>query len=174
MSHLRNKSVQALRLVIGTIISIIVIFGFLFGKLIGPAGGAEEFPISWFIILAAILGAVVNQPFRQEELENAQLDTILGYIFWKSTVSIVFAFALYMIFIGGFISGDIFREFTNTTFEDGGQYISMKEFVTKVDPKSYKDVAKLLVWSFVAGFSEKFVPNLILQILRSSTTDNEK
>lgn len=110
----------------------------------------------------------MNQPFRKEELNNANLNYVIGYLFWKSTISVVFAFALYMMFVGGFIAEDLFPNFIKTTVDDGGEYINMKQFFTEVDPVSYKDVAKILVWSFIAGFSERFVPNLISQILEYS------
>jgi len=37
-------------------------------------------------------------------------------------------------------------------------------FVLNVNPGTNADFAKLLAWSFVAGFSEKFVPNLIAKL----------
>ena len=161
-------------LVAGVIVAVAIALGFYFRSSIGIAGGAEQYPISWFIIVAAILGSVVNQPFRHGELQHVTVGWIVGYLFWKSTVSIVFAFVLYMIFIAGLISGDMFPRFVRTTLETGGQYQNMKEFATKVDPESYKDVAKILVWSFIAGYSEKFVPNLISQILKTPGESENK
>ena len=145
----------------GVIILIVLTLGYFFWSSIGSSGGAEEFPISWFIIIAAILGSIVNQPFRSEESMQKKFGGITGYIFWKCLVSIVLAFALNMMFIGGFLSGDIFPQFINTTIDNGGQYSTMIDFATKVDPLTNKDVAKILIWSFIAGYSEKFVPNLI-------------
>lgn len=170
----RHKNQSYIRFVSAAIITIAIAIGFSLRNYIGLTGGAEEIPISWFILVAAIVGSVVNQPFSEENLENGNIGLIVGYILWKVAVSIVFAFALYMIFIAGFISGDLFPRFVKTTIQDGGQYVNMKEFVTKVDPESYKDVAKILVWSFIAGFSEKFVPNLIFQIIRTTENRGDK
>jgi hypothetical protein len=33
-----------------------------------------------------------------------------------------------------------------------------------VDPKTNADMAKILIWSFVAGYSEKLVPNMVTKI----------
>ena len=151
-----------------TIVLIIVLLGFYFRHSIGVAGGAEEFPISWFIIVAAVVGSVVNEPFRHGEIQRESARWVVGYVIWKSTVSIVLAFVLYMMFIAGLISGDMFPRFNMTTLDTGGKYVSMKEFATKVKPESYKDVAKIIVWSFVSGYSEKYVPNLISQMLQGS------
>ena len=173
MPPLKNQTVKY-GLVVGAIVAVALALGFYFRSSIGAAGGAEEYPISWFIIIAAILGSVVNQPFRHGEPQHETFGWIVGYVFWKSTVSIVFAFVLYMMFIAGLISGDMFPRFVRTTIETGGQYVNMKEFATKIDPESYKDVAKILVWSFVAGYSEKFVPNLISQILKATESGDDK
>ena len=163
----RHKAQSYSRFVSFTVITIAVALGFGLRFWIGPEGGTEEIPISWFILVIAIVGSVVNQPFTQDNLKNESTGLIFGYVFWKAAVSIVFAFALYMIFVAGFISGDLFPRFVNTTV----QYEDMKGFLTRVDPKSYEDVAKILVWSFIAGYSEKFVPNLIFQLI--GTTENK-
>lgn len=150
------------------IITILLLLGLFFRSAIGVEGGAEEFPISWFIIVAAIVGSVVNEPFRHSEAISLSGWWILCYMIWKMSVSIVFAFVLYMTFIAGLISGDMFPKFVNTTVQSGGKFVNMKEFSTIVDPESYKDVAKILVWSFIAGYSERFVPNLISQLIKGS------
>jgi len=153
----------AICLVIGV---AILTFGFLLWRGIGIAGGAEEYPIVWFMFIAAICGAMVNQTFPKEQAKISWWQWLL-YILWKCGVSIVFALVLYMMFISGLVSGDIFPKFVHATIEEGGAYANMKGFVTIVDPESYKDVAKILVWSFIAGYSERFVPNLIARTLNT-------
>jgi len=152
------------------IIAITLLLGLWFHQTIGIGGGAESFPISWFIIIAAILGSVVNQPFRHTEHLRSGFGAVVGYLTWKAAVAIVFAFLLYFMFIGGLISGDMFPKFKNTLFGSGGDYVSMQLFSTEVKPESYKDVAKLLVWSFIAGYSERFVPNVVARLLGSTET----
>ena len=75
--------------------------------------------------------------------------------------------------IGGLIGGDMFPHFVHIPLKEGA-YWNMETFLTAVKPESYKDVAKILVWSFIAGYSEKFVPNLIGQILKTSEGEVEK
>ncbi len=136
---------------------------------------AEKLPIAWFIIAAAFLGSVVNEPFRKREPLQSGYGWIIAYVVWKSGVSIVFAFLLYFLFIGGMISGDLFPRFVHTG--NGGEQALrelMTDFVTNVKPETYKDIAKVLVWSFIAGYSEKFVPNLITQLLNASRAKEHK
>ena len=159
--------------VVASIIAIALLLGLWFWRSIGSGSGAEEYPVSWFIIIAAILGSIVNEPFRQGEPHQYTYGWIAAYIFWKSAVSVVFAFLLYLMAIGGLIGGDMFPHFVQTPLVDGAHW-NMTNFVTAVKPESYKDVAKILVWSFIAGYSEKFVPNLIGQILKTSEGKAEK
>ena len=91
MEFLKNQKIKY-SIFTGAIILFILILGFIFRESIGISGGTEKFPISWFIIIAAILGSIVNQPFRHKEPEQTKLGGIAGYIFWKCMVSIVFAF----------------------------------------------------------------------------------
>lgn len=45
---------------------------------------------------------------------------------------------------------------------DGCQ--SYVDYLDKWKPKLPADLAKLIVWGFVAGFSERFVPNILNKI----------
>lgn len=162
----------------GLTVAAVVVFalalGFYAHEAIGAAGDAEKYPLSWFIIVAAILGSIVNQPFRQSELRHTALGWLLGYLCWKCAVAIVFAFVLYIMFIAGLISGDMFPRFVNTTANAGGEYVSMEQFMTSIEPESNRDAAKVLVWSFLAGYSEKFVPNLMTRMLSASAEPGDR
>jgi hypothetical protein len=46
----------------------------------------------------------------------------------------------------------------------------MKNLFTSTYPAAGVDFAKLIFWSFIAGFSERFVP----QIISKTTSENEK
>lgn len=101
-------------------------FLFIFWKAIGFTRGAEEFPLAWFIIIAAILGAVVNQAFQKPI--RLSWWYMFVYFMWKSCIAIVFAFVLYFIIMGGLISGDVFPEFVSATVEEGGSYTNIMDF----------------------------------------------
>lgn len=155
------------------IVAIVLIFGLFFWRSIGVSGGGEQFPIIWFIWIAAILGSIVNQTSRDDSIKDPQHHQITAwlYLFWKCVIAAILAMTLYMMFISGLLSGDIFPKFIHATVEQGGSYTNMKDFATKIDPESFKDVAKILVWSFIAGYSEKFVPNLVSQVVAPTKTE---
>jgi len=157
--------------VAGALIALALLLGLWFWRSIPSAAGAERFPIACFIIAAAVLGSAVNEPFRENEPCGASYGWITAYILWKGAVSSVFAFALYLMAIGGLIGGDLFPKFVSTAAQ--GTTWNMQQFVTSVDPESYKDVAKILVWSFIAGYSEKLVPNLIGKRLKGAENEGK-
>jgi hypothetical protein len=125
----------------------------------GGETGAEPVPISVFVGLAAIVGSALNQPFRRDDGIPDHAYPVL-YFLWKCSVAVAFAFVLYLVFMGGILSGELFPAFQNTT----EPFVSIGQFVGCVNPDTNADFAKLLLWAFVAGFSEKFVPNLIARL----------
>ena len=118
----------------------------------------------------SFLGAVVNQSRRFKDLQGLTVGWIFAYFVWKGAVAVVFAFVLYFMFMSGLIAGEMFPAFINTTVENGGKYVNMVKFATVVDPESYREVAKILVWCFIAGYSERFVPNLISRVVKDSSS----
>jgi hypothetical protein len=74
----------------------------------------------------------------------------------------VFALVLYCIFLSKIIAGHVFPEFSMPSPPPGGPTNQfMIEILVKTNPATGQDLAKLLFWSFVAGFSERFVPQII-------------
>lgn len=157
-------------IVVAIIIGIVLALGFWYWWSIPFGAGASKYPIAWFIIVGAILGSIVNEPFRESLDHQPTYGWTAKYIVWKGAVSIVFAFLLYFMAVGGLIGGDLFPKFTETALKQGENW-NMELFITNVNPETYKDIAKILVWSFIAGYSEKFVPNLISKLLK--TPDNK-
>ncbi|EDY37465.1 conserved hypothetical protein [Cyanobium sp. PCC 7001] len=122
----------------------------------------SPYPTALFVAMAAVVGSVLNQPFREDPLASDGGSPWL-YLVWKASVAVAFACLLYLMFMGQVLTGGIFPKFCGDT----AGFTDVRGFVADVHPASNADFAKLLVWAFVAGFSEKFVPNLITQITGS-------
>ncbi|MCB0283853.1 MAG: hypothetical protein KDF60_14805 [Calditrichaeota bacterium] len=83
----------------------------------------------------------------------------------------------YLLFMSGILSGDggngLFTSnlFPNFTSPDpqGGELLSFKQIV-QMRPESLKDAGKLMVWCFLAGYSENFVIGILKQLERSKET----
>jgi hypothetical protein len=125
--------------------------------------------------------------------ELTMLDRGVFNIFLSPISGAVFASILFLMFAGGFLKGDLFPELgpsggsTDTAMseaapddaivdrsnenvltsqadqgEDG--IPSLKEFADATVPITNGDFAKVLIWSFIAGFAERFVPDALNRI----------
>jgi hypothetical protein len=65
---------------------------------------------------------------------------------------------IYLVFAGGLLRGDLFPEFICTPEKSCDDFHG---FVTHWMPKDPAANAKAIVWGFIAGFSERFVPNIL-------------
>jgi hypothetical protein len=122
----------------------------------------SPYPTALFVAMAAVVGSVLNQPFRADPVA-AEGGSPWLYLVWKGAVAVAFSWVLYLMFMGRVLTGGIFPAFSGDT----DPFTDVPGFVAAVHPASNADFAKLLLWAFVAGFSEKFVPNLISQITGS-------
>jgi hypothetical protein len=66
------------------------------------------------------------------------------------------AMALFSVFAASLLKGDFFPDF----FE-ADKWMGVSEFLNAASPKTGSEIAKLLIWSFIAGFSERFVPGVL-------------
>ena len=71
---------------------------------------------------------------------------------------------VYTVFAGGILRGALFPDFNSADVP----FVDMESFLRDIKPKTNSDVAKALVWSFIAGYSQRFVPNIFEQLDRSS------
>ncbi len=81
----------------------------------------------------------------------------------------VAALVLYVAFVGDLLAGQLFPEMHCKKDGVCNQLIGV---IDNFGPKEAKDYGKMLVWSFIAGFSERFVPDT-LQTLAAKSRDGE-
>lgn len=73
---------------------------------------------------------------------------------------IIFASVMTLIFIGGLISGSLFPDFSGFS-----NFIEINMTI--------QNWSKLLVWSFVAGFFERFVPDMLRSLIRQAQINED-
>lgn len=64
---------------------------------------------------------------------------------------------VYVVFAGGLVEGPLFPEFSC----QGGDCNTFAGFLSSWSPAGPVDYAKAIVWGVVAGFSERFVPDIM-------------
>ncbi len=115
------------------------------------------FPI---VMSAGVIGGFVSLQRRLKNLSDDDLQLLSRsrvYIWLSPFVGGVLALVLYLIFLSGLLAGDLFPQFVYD--KDAGVQDLLRLFhMRSEEPKEY---AKLFFWSFVAGFSEMFVVNII-------------
>ena len=114
------------------------------------------------VFAAGLLGGFVSIQQRLPKIKLQELQTLSTS--WVSITLIpinggIFALVLMLMFIGNIIQGELFPEYPNqfhiADAKDFYRWISLTY------PQTGADIAKLFFWSFVAGFSERFVPQII-------------
>lgn len=156
------------RKAIHTAITIVaVVFSMIVTAYLAKAGMA---PLAALIFLAGTVGGTANN-FRR--IQNMALHPVSGLssstdrlvtiqIYLSPFVGGVFAIVLYLIFMSGFVQGTFFPVFK---FSDE-PYTTYAAFAKVTEPATHADVAKAILWAFIAGFSEGFVPNVIGRIAK--------
>ncbi len=162
------------RLIIMTgiaLLFVVCIFSmtFLFG---------ERFMVSWACFGCGLVGGFVSIQQRLKKVGNEELELLSCSWFQILLIPIyggVFALVLYIGFLGGIVEGPLFPAFSIPDFSKPyPTRDDIQNFFVSTYPSSGSDVAKLLFWSFVAGFSERFVPQILDRTQKRSSTQSEK
>lgn len=134
-----------------------------------------KIPHETLIFVSGTVGGAINSFQRIQSIQSMDLAKtkaldvmaerlITIQIYLSPFVGGVFAFVLYIMFMAGFVQGSLFP-----MFAAGDQdFTNFCDFAQHFIPKENVDVAKAIVWSFIAGFSERLVPNFISKIVKEA------
>lgn len=123
------------------------------------------------VFAAGLVGGFVSIQQRLPRIELDELRTLSQSWFSITLIPInggIFALVLMLMFAGQVIQGQLFP-----TYPDGMLIFDADMFrywISHAYPETGTDVAKLFFWSFVAGFSERFVPQIIRGKAEEATT----
>lgn len=132
----------------------------------------ERLMISWLVFECGIIGGFVSVQQRLNQIGSEELELLSES--WATILVIpiyggIFSLVLYSLFLSGIIDGHMFPDFSIAIFSKYPSTDDIVGFLTNTYPSQGVDVAKLIFWSFVAGFSERFVPQIINKV--SSSTE---
>lgn len=112
------------------------------------------------VITTGCVGGFVGLQRRIKQLTPSELELIASSIFYTGLSPLVggiLALLLYVAFLSGLVSGQLFPLFYPDRWVSDTTFAS----IFYQHGASYQDYAKLIFWSFVAGFSERFVTDVI-------------
>lgn len=158
---------------VGLMIAIIAIL------LIGYLSTDNSPPLLLLVMLAGMLGAYFSALTRLYRVDEAGAALItptvkaLGgwymamYSAVPPIVGAIAAVVLYLLFVSELVQSDLFPSIECIA---GKSCKSISELMKNYWPVEPSDYGKALVWSFVAGFSERFVPDLLQSLVKKEET----
>lgn len=124
-------------------------------------------PIAPMVILTGILGACFSVLQRvQRSAADDPLVALLNlrnartHIFLSIISGAIASLVIFAIFTGRMISGSLFPNIVGMSVP-AGTMLPLVDFLGGTGPETVADYGKLLVWAFVAGFAERFVPDVL-------------
>ena len=96
---------------------------------------------------------------------------LVTYSFVPPLIGAIAAVVLYLIFVAGLMSGSLFPTISCV---EGKSCTDVTELMRFYVPAGPQDVGKALVWAFIAGFSERLVPDLLQGlVVKEQSSDNK-
>jgi hypothetical protein len=155
-----NRLAVTRRLVLltaGALAATIAVFG-------ATLFAGERFMVSWVCFGCGLLGGFVSIQQRLKTLGDEELVLLATSWFQIALIPVyggIFALVLYVGFLSKIVTGDLFPQFAMAAFHMPPTTADMQAFFRDTYPSSGADTAKLLFWCFVAGFSERLIPQII-------------
>ena len=160
------KSVSRRLFLALTVLSVIVLL------IVGLATEAR-FVVLNVVVGSGMIGGFVGLQRRLKDLTPDDLrliDASWVYTALSPLVGGILALLLYVLFLSQLVSGQLFPSFD----ADPGSLPNSFGSVLKQHGHTYQDYAKLAFWSFVAGYSEHFVTDVISRFEGAAVKDLPK
>ncbi|QDV50303.1 hypothetical protein [Gimesia fumaroli] len=133
----------------------------------------ERFLASWACFGCGLLGGFVSIQQRLKRIGDEELTLLAQSWFQVLLIPVyggIFALVLYIGFLSTIIEGSLFPQFSSPPFSEPVPTTKdIQDFFMQTYPATGTDLAKLLFWSFLAGFSERFVPQVLDQTQKKET-----
>jgi hypothetical protein len=99
-------------------------------------------------------------------IELSSLSSFLGNL-WAPVSGAIFAVILYAMLLSGVVGGAAFPDPMQTA--NIVPHVFRNIFCETCGPKSGIDSAKLIIWCFIAGFAERFVPDALDRLVSKAS-----
>lgn len=128
------------------------------------ANNDKDAPLLLVVFSVGTVGGLLNTYRRfnlipSEKLLTADASTwqMTLQIYMSPLVGGLFGLVLYLAFLSGVVESQLFPKFPCAQ----QPYNDIREVLQKCQPALKQDAAKAMLWAFMGGFIERFVPNLL-------------
>lgn len=180
MTTKNENKVRALRIIFFTQVGLLALMGVLFA--IGHADNGVNIGAFFFSIILGTLGASISFMRRINADEKSTIVQLAHDPLFSTLMPILYgtlmAGVAYLLFMSGLVSGDGGKGllssnlFPNFSQPHEGKTL-LQQFI-HLTPHGMKNTGKLLVWSFIAGYSERFVVAILDQLERKGGGEREE
>jgi hypothetical protein len=137
-------------------------------------------PVLVLVTLAGMLGAFFSalaRLYNADQLSVAIIsDTatqlrgwhLFMYSLTPPIIGAIAAVVLYVAFLGGLVAGGLFPVMTCKAANGCRQ---LAEVLNDYGPSEAQDYGKALIWAFIAGFSERLVPDTLQSLVAKTEKD---
>jgi hypothetical protein len=119
-------------------------------------------PVAAFTV--GVIGGFVGLQRRLKKMPDQDLSLLAHswvYICLSPLVGGILAVITYILFLSGLLEGDLFPSIVADIVKDGEDAPQGLPAVFAVHGETPADYGKILFWSFLAGFSERFATDII-------------
>lgn len=124
----------------------------------------RHFMVSWVCFGCGLLGGFISIQQRLKRIGDEELELLSRSWFQIVLIPVyggLFALILYVAFLSQIVTGALFPQFYVPAFHQPPTTDDAQAFFRDTFPSSGADLAKLLFWAVVAGFSERLIPQII-------------
>jgi hypothetical protein len=157
-------------------ILIMILVGIAVLSVLASTAGHHWVDIWGLVFAAGATGGLVSMQRRLQALPShgeslGDLVELSSGMAIKFTPIIggTFAVVLFLMFCSGMASGTLFP-----SFQAGQNVPDFITFATSVKPANMAEWGKLLVWSFIAGFAERFVPDTLDRLIARNERSKQR
>jgi hypothetical protein len=127
------------------------------GNMLWSGTSGADVPLTLAIFLTGAGGGVISTYFRLKDVAPTRVTTnAIIQIYITPIVAGLLGWICYAFFLTGMLQGSLFPVFTGAD-----EHYANFGSIFSITPKTAIDAAKALLWAFVAGFSEKLIPNIL-------------
>ena len=162
-----DTKVRSLRIIFFTQVGLLLVMAILF--VVGHADNGVNIGAFFFAIILGTLGASISLMRRINAGETSTVVQLARDPIYSTLMPVLYGTLMagiaYLLFMSNIVSGacheglltsNLFPVFTKP--EEG--HTLLQQFV-HLTPRGMHNTGKLLVWSFVAGYSERFVISIL-------------